>query len=117
MKQAILVDLHKTLIDENSKPNKIVIDSVKSLSDKYHILIFTANDMKDLKKEENKIISTGINYSGFYYELNNHDDVEKKLSILAEVQKKYEVKLLIDNNKHVCRKFKKLNIPVFRFMI
>lgn len=116
--KAILVDLHGTLLNkETGKPIKIVVDAVKALSNKYHVMIFTADNLQDVAKAEQQIKSTGISYSGFYYQQNNLDDITKKLQIFNEISKTHKIELVIDNNKKVCKKFNSENIPVFRVII
>jgi len=116
MKNALVVDIHKTLLLENGKPNKYICDILKCLSDKYAIVLYTADDMENFDKEEINIAKCNIQYSGLYYKASDKNDIEKKKSLLDKIEEKFKICGVIDNNKKVCKYLKKY-YSVLRYMI
>lgn len=117
--KAILIDLHHTLLNEDLTINKLVANVVKCLSSKYKILGFTAENLQTKEQLQNvgSILSKiNIAPEDFYY-LNSEllNDVDKKLKMLQDIKQEYDVKLLIDNNKKVCKAFKNIGIDVMRY--
>ncbi len=118
-KPAILVDIHNTILNGNA-PNQIILDVINRLSKIYAIIVFTADMLEDPKKVQDKLLQSGIVYDRFLYPVkdsvfNDSSDSGIKTILYKTIEPHYYVKLLIDNNKKVCRTFHKLGIDCMRF--
>lgn len=117
--KAILVDLHKTLMNEDGTANKKLIDFVDYSSDDCKILIFTSANMtvEQIKEDLKKI---GIKYDRCYSVVvtnnnENNDEYKKKYIYETYIKSHYDIELLIDNNKKCCKLFNKLGIDSLRY--
>lgn len=115
MKQAILVDVHGTILDQAGKANELIITLLKRMSTNYDIVIFTAHNIKNMHQFKEKLITIGVPFADVYSEHSDKDDVDKKLKLYHDIiSHNYDVKLLLDNNKKVIKAFKKI-IPTMRY--
>ena len=110
---AVLIDYHKTIINDLGLINDSMIELINTLSINYKIIIFTAStfDKKQYKKAIELLNNNEINFTKFLYvEENLGNDVDTKLALYQSISSKYKVKFLIDNNKKVVKEFVKLGI-------
>ncbi len=114
-KETILVDLHHTLLNEDKTPNKNLVNLINRLTG-YKVVIFTAKILRpeDLLQE---CKSTGLlSYEAICpNEGSLGDDVQLKTYMLQDVKQTAKIKFLIDNNKEVCKAFRKLGIDTLKF--
>ena len=119
----ILCDIHKTLLDEEENLNDSMVFILRSFSMSAITLIcmVTASTLSivqtaDIKKRINE---RGINAQVFSNRLGDHaDDVEIKIDLLTQIKDTYpnaDVLLAIDNNKDICKMYKKHGIDTLRF--
>lgn len=113
LKSAILIDYHKTIVDESGLINHDIASLINALANKFAILIFTADAFK--KKDYDiacKLLKDNdIVFEKFLYvkEPLNHDE-DTKIALYQGVKNKYDVKFILDNNKDVIKAFNKLGI-------
>ena len=119
----ILCDIHKTLLDEEKNLNNSIVFALRSFSISPTTLIcmVTAStlsliEITDLKKRINE---RGINAQIFSNRLGlNADDVDIKEDLLKQVKETYpnaDVFLALDNNKNICKLYRKSGIDTLRF--
>lgn len=123
----ILVDLHNTLLNKEDKPNKSILDLMKGYKRcGYAIVLITADLEFNPEKTKNILDENSITkalYDECWYPLKednfnkNQDDAQIKGFIFnSYIKDSYNVKILIDNNKNVCKFFnKELGINTLRF--
>jgi|GEM_PF-6275313 hypothetical protein len=121
-KTTILVDIHNTILNGDGI-NQIVVDAIKGfVKIGYSIVVFTADRLEEPEKTNAKILKAGVIFEEFYYPdhsatFQNEDDAAIKEILYDEsIKHIFDIKLLIDNSKDVCKLFnKELKIPVMRF--
>lgn len=124
----ILIDLHHTLLNEHGLINKELAISMDCLKAKYDIVLFTASLLNNEQLAETKkmLKDNGIEYTKLYAidtkieekapDLELDNDVSIKLALYGLIKTKYDVKILVDNNKAVCKEFRKLGVYCLRAM-
>ena len=115
--QALLFDIHGTLLDKKGNINKNLYEMVRCLSDEYYILLITASkyaNQHEFMKDIENLLDIG---DGYYYNHTNYkDDGEiKKFIYEHQIKLTYEVCAIIDNNKDVIKEFRKIGIDTLRF--
>lgn len=120
---AIIVDIHNTLLDERGKINKTVVDAITGYTRcGYHINFFTADKIDGSDKILNQLQKACTFDFEFCHpdhsdSFSNKSDAEiKEILYNSFIKQNFDVKLLIDNSKDVCKLFhKKLGIDTMRF--
>ncbi len=114
---AIIIDIHGTLLNKDGSVDDNLLDIVKCLSHNYYILLLTSHfykAQKDLIKEIKML--DFVPDATFYSNSNSkHDDDVKKYLYNKDIAPLYNVIAIIDNSKKVIKKFHKMGINTMRF--
>ncbi len=115
---AILIDLHKTIMDENYLINSKMTNIINALFINFKIIIFTASafDKAQQKIVEKGLKQNNVKFNKFYAleNVSNKNDVDIKMQLFNEIKTQYYVTAVIDNNKDVCKAFNKIGIYTLR---
>lgn len=126
LQQAIICDINNTLIDKNERPISAVIEMINDLSDKYQIILLTADNLvRDEKRADmlETLKEIGVEYDRLICRnSDNHQEIEKggdadikEQLYCCYVRDFYHVVMVIDNNKDDVKMYRKLGLNTMRF--
>lgn len=118
---AIMCDLHGTLLNKDGTLNKELYNLLQSISNQYYICIVTASyypELQKMRKDIDAIDKLDVISQHFYYN-NNPDEKDdatiKKHIYTHQIKSKFKVAFLVDNNKSCIKEFKELGIDTLRY--
>lgn len=114
--QAIVIDIHKTIIDGNNNYNNSLLNMINTLSQSYKIVLYTSHLYNDKQELLDELFMINFKFE-VYYNMNSDftDDIEIKKELYKVINNKYNIMFIIDNNKKVAKKLnKKTNVLIFK---